>query len=321
MSDSSQQISTPTEMGEPPPIPTPPEFSAIRWWPAWIGLAALYLLAALPLPLLQCLGGALGWTFGRLASSRRRIVRTNLQLCFPSWNEAEIVAATNAHFRALGTGVFEALEAWLASDEKLRPFIEIQGLENLDVAAAQGRGVLLLTGHFTTLEIGARGICLTGRKFHAMYRKIDNPLLDFWMRRWRAARSGLPALPKTDLRGLIRTLRDGRAIWYAPDQTLEAAGAIFVPFFGRPALTLTATARLAQMGRALVVPYFPVRRNGRYVVTILPALENFPSGDDHLDAKRINGLIEEAIRQCPEQYLWVHRKFKYQPPGAADVYA
>ncbi len=301
--------------------PLPRALLAPRWWPAWLALGCARLLCALPIRWQQALGAALGRLFGRAARGRRRIVRVNLQLCFPELDAMAIEALASAHFEALGMGLFEALQCWFAPDDRLQPFVEVFGIEHLDKAQTDGHGVLLLTGHFTTLEIAARLLCMTARPFHAMYRPADNPFADWLMRRMREKRSGLVALPKDDLRALIRALRVGGAIWYAPDQTLEVPGAAFVPFFGVPALTLTATSRLAQMGRARVVPFFPERRNGQYRITIQPALENFPSGDDVADAARINGLLEDAIRRCPEQYFWIHRRFKHRPPGAPDVYA
>lgn len=292
-----------------------------RWWLAWTLLGIGRALCWLPVGWLLAIGSGLGWAVWRLLPGRRRIVRINLRLCFPALDEPTIVRLVEGHFRALGMGLFEALLAWLAPDAKLRDRIEVRGIEHLDAAHADGSGVLLLTGHFTQLEMAARGICLEKRPFHAMYRPADNRFVDWWMHRWRAQRSGRPALPKDDLKSLLRALRTGNAVWYGPDQTLEVPGAIFVPFFGVPTLTLTATAKLATLGRAKVVPFFGERRDGRYVVTVQPALEHFPSGDDVADARRINALIEDAVLKCPEQYFWTHRRFKFRPPGAADVYA
>lgn len=305
----------------PPERPLPRGLLAPRWWPAWIALGLARLICALPIRWQQALGAALGRLVGRILASRRRIVRINLRLCFPALDEATVRTMTMAHFEALGIGLFEAMQCWFVSDRRLQPFVEVVGIEHLDAAQADGHGVLLLTGHFTTLELAARAVRMTGRGFHAMYRPADNVFVDWWMRRMRELRSGLAALPKDDLRALVRALRAGGAIWYGPDQTLEVPGALFVPFFGVPALTLTATSRLAQMGRARVVPFFPERIDGRYRITVQPALEDFPSGDDAADAARVNALLEDAIRKCPEQYFWTHRRFKHRPPGVPDPYA
>lgn len=297
---------------------------APRWWPAWLLLGMARALCALPIRWQQALGRGLGrWVYRALAS-RRRIVRINLRLCFPELDAAAVERRVVGHFEALGIGLFEALQCWFVSDARLRPLVELSGLEHLRAAQADGHGVLLLTGHFTTLELAARLLCITAGPFHAMYRPADNRFVDWWMRRMRELRSGRVALPKDDLRALVRALRGGAAIWYGPDQTLEVPATAFVPFFGVPTLTLTATSRLAEMGRARVVPFFPERvdgpNGGYYRIRILPALEDFPSGDDIADARRINGLLEDAIRRCPEQYFWTHRRFKHRPPGTPDPY-
>ncbi|HUR40481.1 MAG TPA: LpxL/LpxP family Kdo(2)-lipid IV(A) lauroyl/palmitoleoyl acyltransferase [Verrucomicrobiae bacterium] len=294
-------------------------FLGPRYWPTWFGVGLLKLLCWLPLPVLIALGEGLGWCIGRLMSKRRYVVRVNLKLCFPHLERDALERDVDAHFKALGAGIFEACLGWWAPNWRMRRWGEVVGLEHLDAAQKAGHGVLLLTGHFTTMELGARYIALQ-RPFHAMYRPLNNPLVDYFMHRWRQDKSGLPALPREDLRQLVKALRGGRGIWYGPDQTLDFKNSVWVPFFGVPVLTITATSRLAQLGRAKVVPYFPARVNGRYRVTILPALENFPSGDDEADAALINRTIEQGVRMAPAQYFWVHRRFKWRPQGEKDVY-
>lgn len=294
---------------------------APRHWPTWIGVGVMWLLVQLPIGWQLRLGAGLGRTAGRLLRRRRLIVLTNLRLCFPQMSAAEQERAANAHFAALGAGVFEAALAWFAPDRRLAKRFRIEGREHLDAALASGRGLLLLTGHFTTLEIGARVLCTSAQlPFHAMYRRYSNEVLDFCMHRWRERRARLPALPREDLRRLVRALREGRAIWYAPDQALERRLTAFAPFFGVPTLSLTATSRLAQLGRAGVLPYFPRRENGDWVVRFLPMLDDFPGGDEIADAARINALIEQGVRLALPQYFWLHRRFKQRPPGAPPVY-
>lgn len=296
-------------------------FLAPRWWPTWLGIALLRALCALPVPVVLRLGERIGALLGRRLRSRRHVVRVNLRICFPALDDAAREALVDAHFRALGRGLFEAGLAWFASDARLRPHGEVRGLEHLRRAMEGGRGALLLTGHFTSLELAARFLTIEGVAFHAMYRPINNALIDFWMHRWRERRSKLPALPKDDLKKLLRSLREGRAIWYAPDQALELRNAAVVPFFGRPVRTITATSRLAQLGRAAVVPYFPRVENGRYVVEVVPALEPFPGSDETSDARAVNAAIEAGVRAAPADYFWVHRRFKGWGPGQEDVYA
>jgi KDO2-lipid IV(A) lauroyltransferase len=291
-----------------------------RHWLTWVGVGSVWLLSWLPIPLQVMLGALLGRGIGRLLRSRRDIVRTNLRIAFPQVGDAEIERMTGQHFADMGRGVFETALAWFAPDWRLRHLGEVSGIDNLKSAMADGSGVLLLTGHFTTLELGARFLCLAGVRFHAMYRPYNNAVMDFLMHRWRENRSGLPALPRDDLRGLVRALRGGRPIWYAPDQALDRRMSVYAPFFGVPVRTVNATARLSQMGRAKVVPYFPERRGNRFHVRILPALEDFPLGDEVTDATRINAVIEQGIGFAPTQYFWVHKRYKGLPPGVPPVY-
>ncbi|MDN5874365.1 MAG: lysophospholipid acyltransferase family protein [Sinobacteraceae bacterium] len=305
--------------------PAPQALRAPRWWPAWLGLGLLRLLSWLPLPLLRLIGAGAGELFHALVPSRRRIVRINIRLAFPELDEKQRRHLAHRHFRALGMGFMEMPCAWFASDKRLRRCCAFVGTEHLRQAQADGAGVLLLTGHFTTMELGCRLVALAGFPFHGMYRPADNPFVDYWMRRLRERQLGLPMVPKQDLRQIVRYLRRGGRVWYGPDQTLEVAGAVQADFFGVPTLTLTATSRLAQMGHCKVVPYFPQRIGSgwraRYRVVFKPALEMFPSGDDAADARRINALLEDMIREVPEQYFWVHRKFKDGMNGAQDPYA
>lgn len=305
--------------------PIPKALYAPRYWLAWLSLGLLRLLALLPLPVMLGLGALLGELFHLLVPSRRRIVRINLRLCFPELDDATRRKLGRRHFRALGMGLFEMALCWFASDRWLRRRVTFEGLEHLHAAQVRGCGILLLSGHFTTMELGCRLVQVSGHRFHAMYRPADNAFFDYWIRRLRDAAIGLPMIPKNDLKGIVRCLRKGATVWYGPDQALETPSALFVDFFGQPVLTLTATSRLAEMGRAVVLPYFPQRigpwYRSRYRVVFKPPLENLPSGDDAADARRVNVLLEEAIRAVPEQYFWVHRRFKDGPPGRSDPYA
>lgn len=279
-------------------------------------------IARLPLPWQLALGRRLGWLMGRLARRRRRIADINLKLCFPQLDPVERRRLLDAQFAAIGMGVFEIAAAWWATDAQLAGRIDVIGLQHLHAAAASERGALLLTGHFTTLEMGAR-IMITLQSFHPMYRPHRNPLYEQVMRQIRERYSKLPALPRDDIRAVLRALRAGRIVWYAPDQSFgRSKQAVDAPFFGVPTRTITATSRLARAGNAQVLPYFLERlADDRYRVTIQPPLENFPSADETADTARINALIEAAVRRVPEQYLWVHRRFRPRRPGALSPYA
>ncbi|HEX4871815.1 MAG TPA: LpxL/LpxP family Kdo(2)-lipid IV(A) lauroyl/palmitoleoyl acyltransferase [Nevskiaceae bacterium] len=290
-----------------------------RYWPTWLGLGLLRACTWLPLAWTRAFGRGLGRLLGRLAGSRRRVVQVNLALCLPELDEAARARLVEAHFAAIGAGLFETAFAWFASDRRIRALGSVEGLAHLDALQARGEGALLLTGHFTTLELGARMLAVE-RPFHAMYRHVNNPLIDDFMYRSRQRRTRLPPLPKQDLKTLVRALRQGRAIWYAPDQTLGNQTGLFLPMFGQPSFTITATARLAQMGRARVLPFFTELEQGRYRVRFQPPLEAFPGPDEADDAARINAVIEAAARRSLPEYFWVHRRFKARPPGVPDPY-
>lgn len=265
------------------------------------------------------LGRYLGAMLHRVLRHRRAIAETNIRLCFPELSERERAKLVRRHFEASGMALFETASGWWAPEERLTSLLELDGLEHLEAALAQGRGAILLSGHFTTLELAAR-LLATRIDFCVMYRPTKNPLVSAVMHRSRSDRV-VRAFRRDELRGIVRALRDGYPVWYAPDQDLGRKHSVFAPFFGIPAATVTATAKLARLSGAPVVPYFPMRTpEGRYRLVIRPALEAFPSGDDAADAARINALIEEQVRACPEQYWWVHRRFKTALPGETPPY-
>lgn len=301
------------------PMASRPAPKGPKHWGDWVLYALIRLLLLLPYPVLMWAGTGIGRLFRRLSASRRHVVETNLRVCFPDWTPERRDAVAREHFAAMGRGLIEAALAWWASDRKLAGRGEVIGLEHLDRALEQG-GVILLTGHFTTLELAARYVAMQ-RPFHAMYRPLDNRFWDVVTTRAREVRSRRPSVPRRDLRALIKTLRKGGAVWYGPDQTLSHRNSAFVPFFGVSTLTLTATSRLAEMGRAQVVPFYPERLPGnRYRVVFGAPLENFPTDDVIEDTRRITATLETAIRRCPEQYFWMHRRFKKRPPGDPPIY-
>lgn len=292
-----------------------------RWWPTWLGLGLIRLLVMLPMSWQVRIGETLGRLAGKLLARRREVVRTNLRLCFPEMSAPEREAIVNQHFESLGRGLFEAGLAWFASDDRLAPVFEIEGVEHLEAAKATGQGLLLLTAHFSTLELGARNVVLKGDlPFHAMYRPYKNKVMDYCMHAFRGNKSGLPALPRDDLRGLVKALRGGRAIWYAPDQTLDMRSSIFAPFFGVPAATVVATSRLAKMGRARVLPYMPRKTDKGWCVRFFPMLEAFPGDDELTDTTRVNQAIEAGVMLAMPEYFWIHKRFKRRPEGSDPVY-
>ena len=293
-----------------------------RFWLLWLGLGVLWLVVQLPYRLQLCIGRALGALMYRVAGDRRRIAARNLELCFPDKCAAERKHLLKENFASTGIAFFEMAMSWWWSKPRLAKLAHIEGLEHLKQAQLEGRGVILMAFHFTTLEIGA---ALLGQKhtIDGMYREHGNPLFDFIQRRGRE-RHNLDSLAveRDDVRGMLKLLRSGRAIWYAPDQDYGAKQSIFVPLFGIQAATVTATSKFAKLGKALVVPFTQQRLadGSGYTLVIHPPMKDFPGESDEADCLRINQWVERAIRECPEQYLWAHRRFKTRPPGEPTLY-
>ncbi|MFQ5645260.1 MAG: LpxL/LpxP family Kdo(2)-lipid IV(A) lauroyl/palmitoleoyl acyltransferase [Thiogranum sp.] len=296
-------------------------FSAPRFWPTWLMFAVLWLVTRLPFAWQMGFGSLLGRIAWRLARRRRHIAEVNIRLCFPQLDNNARNELARAHFRSLGRGIVETALCWWGREAQLRKKFTLIGNDYLSTALARGKGVILLSAHFTTLELGGRLLALD-TPFHVLYRQHKNPLFEHVMRRARKRRFE-KAIPRNDTRALLNSLRNGMPVWYAPDQNHGGPQSVFVPFFGIPTSTLTATARLAKASGAAVVPFFPTRLPGNrgYLLTLCPALENFPGDDPRADTARINALLEGVIREMPEQYLWVHRRFKTRPEGEPYPYS
>lgn len=284
-----------------------------RWWPTWGLIALMWLGSRLPIRVQWQLGRWLGLLAWKLARSRREITETNIRLCFPELSAREQAALVRKSFIANGIGVMELGLAWFRDPDDLADITRVHGLEHYRRALAEGKGVLLLGGHYSTLDLGGS---LITRYIEAdvMQRDHNNPLMNAVMTRARERRYGT-VLSSRDLRGLLRCLRQGRTVWYATDQDYGRKDIVFAPFFGIPAGTITATARIAARSGCRVVPFSHFRREDQpgYDIYFQPALENFPSGDDLADATRTNRIIEQEIRKAPDQYLWMHRRFKTRP--------
>ena len=284
-------------------------------------MAFLWLAAFLPYRLQMTLGRCLGRVLAKFAVKRRDIVKANLALCLPELDDAARQALCRKHFESLGMMVFELALARWGSDNRLASLTSIHGLENLLSPLRAGHGVVLLSGHFAGQEITGRVLAPSLERVAALYRANRNPVIDNWLRRIRL-RAVNKLVEKDEVRLMVRLLRDGWPIWYAPDQSYRRKHSALVGFFGEPAMTSTALTEISRIGRAKVVPYLPTRLvdGSGYRVDILPALENFPSGDGIADAQRVNDLLEAHVRVAPAQYYWVHRRFKGRPAEYTDPY-
>jgi KDO2-lipid IV(A) lauroyltransferase len=292
---------------------------APRYWPTWIGLFLLRILVMLPYRWLLFIGRVLGRVLRPLLTGFSRTARRNMELCLPHLTEQEREALIDRHFESLGVALFETAMSWWASDARICALSTVEGREHLEAALARGKGVLLLSAHFTTLEIGAR-ILATFTPINIMYRPTKNECLAYFLGRNRGQRAKR-AIPRDDIRTLVTALRANECVWYAPDQSYRKKGAEMVRLFGIPAATNTATSRLAAMTGATVLPYFAERLpGGGYRAVIHPPFEGFPSGNPVTDAEAFSHMIEQQVRLVPEQYLWIHKRFKGLTDDYPDYY-
>lgn len=300
------------------PMNQPASLRSPRHAHTWAGVGILWLVSRLPWGFQRFLAKAFGAFCYHVIPIRRHVVLVNLRICFPEWTEAERRRVARRHYQSLALGILEVARCWWRPTNQLPPH-RVEGLEHLERAHAEKRPVLLVSGHFTTLEITGRMLSLR-TPLSCLYRDPNNPVLAELFRRHRTDWAQ-QAIEMDDLTGLLRALRRGEAVWYAPDQGKRTASSMLLPFFGEPAITNTATTKIAQLSKAEVIFFFPRREeDGSYVLTILPPLENFPTDDVVADTARYTAALEEAIRRAPEQYLWVHRRFKARE-NLPDVYA
>ncbi|MEO8811145.1 MAG: LpxL/LpxP family Kdo(2)-lipid IV(A) lauroyl/palmitoleoyl acyltransferase [Rhodanobacter sp.] len=294
---------------------------APRQWPAWLGVAVIWLVAHLPHRALLWSGRRIGALALRIPSVRRRIAAANIALCFPEMDGAGHDALVDANLRDMGLMLVEFALGWMASDRRLASIpLRIEGLEHLEEARARGKGVLLVGGHFSHLELCARLVSQRIR-IAGMYRTMDSAVFEWVVLRARLHYADA-MFDKEDIRGTVKYLRSGGTLWYAPDQDMRSKDTVFVPFFGVPAATITATHHLARMSGAVVIPFFHRRLPGSqgYSLRLAAPLQDFPGVDVVDDTARVNACIEQMVREAPEQYLWVHKRFKTRPPGQPSVY-
>ena len=292
-----------------------------RYWLTWFGFAIWRLVTVLPFPVLIILGRVIGLVFYALPSRRKTIARRNIEICFPDLSLAEQRTMLRANFISTGIAVMEVGISWWWSKKRFSKLMQFEGLEHLE--AVKDRGVMVLGIHYTSLEVGAAALS-SKWQMDGMYRAHGNAVYDFLQARGRLNQSigDNAVFERSDVRGTMKALKNGHSLWYGPDQDYGLRQGLFAPFFTVQAATVYATARFAEKTGAAVVPFSHIRLPGSqgYKITVYPALEDFPTGDDLADATRINQIIEKFIRLQPDQYLWVHRRFKNRPEGEEDLY-
>lgn len=292
-----------------------------RYWLTWFGLGVLFLLVQLPYPVLYRLGNWLGRTSMRFLKRRVSITRRNLELCFPNLDEIQIERRILSNFESLGMGLLETGMAWFWSDARVKRWFDVSGLNHLKMAQQNKQGVLVIGVHFMSLELGGRamGLC---QPMMAMYRPHNNKAMEF-VQTWGRMRSNKAMLDRKDLRGMVHALKKGEAVWFAPDQDYGPRGSVFAPLFAvDQAATTSGTYMLARLAKPALVTVVLVRKDkGKgYDLVIQPALQDYPIDDEMAAAAYMNRVVEKEIMRAPDQYLWLHRRFKTRPTGAPSLY-
>jgi KDO2-lipid IV(A) lauroyltransferase len=285
-----------------------------KHWPMWFGVFLMRLTQLLPLSWQMKLGKGLGRLVMKFAGSRTHTARRNLSLCFPEMSEAQREALLTRNFEETGKAIFDTINAWWWSDEKVQQHMSITGKEHVQDTLDAGHGVILFAVHCLPLEMGAR-IFGQFQPGVGVYRPHNNPVMEYLQVKGRL-RSNKGLVSKRDLRQMVRCLRNPDVIWYTADQDFGRSSAVFIPFYAMPdAATITGATTLAKLGKAKVLPFFVERTEGDegYRIEVMPPLDNFPGEDELADAIRGNKIIESIIDKNRAQYMWLHRRFKTRP--------
>ncbi|MFP1721779.1 Kdo(2)-lipid IV(A) acyltransferase [Lonsdalea quercina] len=292
-----------------------------RYWLTWLGIGILYLVVLLPYPVIYRLGTLLGRLSMPILKHRVQIARRNLELCFPDMSAEKREALVRSNFESVGMGVMETGMAWFWPDWRIARWFKVTGLENMQPLREQKRGILLIGIHFLTLELGARIFGMQNEGI-GVYRPNDNKLID-WLQTWGRMRSNKSMLDRKDLKGMIRALKQGEILWYAPDHDYGPRSSVFVPLFAvNKAATTAGSYMLARSAKPVVVPFVPRRLpDGKgYELIIQPAEPDIPLENEAATATWMNHIIEQNIMLACDQYMWLHRRFKTRPPGESSLY-
>lgn len=285
-----------------------------RYWLLWCGVTLLWLIVTLlPYRVLIKLGGGVGTLLMKLLKKREKTAVRNLELCFPDMSQNERDNILKGHAKSVGIALFETGMAWWWPQWRINKLVTFSGLEHIEEAQKQGKGVLLFALHTFCLEIGGR-LFASKSKLTGVYRPHNNAVMEYLQVCGRARSARL--ITKRNIRAMISALNNGESVWYTSDQDFGRSKAVFVPFFAVPeAATVVGASILTQSSDSVVLPYVIVRKDdgSGYHIELKAPLENFPSGDDTQDAMYSNKIVEEGIMQAPEQYMWLHRRFKTRP--------
>jgi len=299
---------------------SPRDYLHPRYWLSWIGFGLLRVLSWLPLPALAMLGKGLGNTVYLLMPSRRRIALKNISASFPELSKEEHSRIAKRCFQLIAQTTLSMGINWWASPARLKRLVSYEGKEHYDKVLAEGKNVILLAPHAIALEMGGLVLSLE-RSMITMFQHTKRPLLNNMVKAKRGRFGGILVERREPLRALLKLIRQGHPFYYLPDQDAGDKG-VFVPFFNTQASTFSVLSKFAKAGHAVVLPCFThILPNGKgWHAVIGEPLENFPGEDELLDAERMNSVIATMISTAPEQYFWVHKRFKTRPANEADFY-
>lgn len=285
-------------------------------------LVFMWLLHCLPLPLQAALGWILGHFLYLLVAPRRRVVMINLRLCFPELTEAQRRRLARQNFVAVTRSMLERSVIWWASEARIRRLVDLQGLDKVESARAQGRGIVMLVPHFVGLDMAGSRMAME-MDCVSMYSAQLNKVLENMLLHGRTRFGSQLLLSRQEgIRGAVRAIKQGRPFYYLPDLDYGPKESIFAPFFGVQTATIPGLPRIARLGDAVVIPLVVRMKSwGRgYVAEFGDAWTDFPGEDVANDTARMNAWIESEVRKIPAQYYWVHKRFKTRPAGEPKLY-
>ena len=289
-----------------------------KFYPTWILILLMKISIHLPYKLQIKLGKVLGKFLFYIASSRRKIAEKNLSLCFPDKNKLQINFLLKKNFEEIGISFFETANAYFAPNQKIKEKLIVKNEKYLQEAIDNDKSIILLASHFLSLMLGSRALLLK-YGIANIYRPQNNQLFDEIMRS-SFVKNGAVMIKTKDTRSMLKAIKSKTPIWYAPDQDLGPKNTIFAPFFNITTATVSATSRLAKNSNTVVIPYHFNRQKDNYIMEFLKPLRSYPTKDPIKDVSKTNAILEKQILKYPDQYLWIHKRFKTRPDGETGYY-
>jgi lipid A biosynthesis lauroyl/palmitoleoyl acyltransferase len=294
------------------------KFYHLKFIPTWMLIGFMKLGAKLPFKIQIIIGKMFGILLYPLLSRFRKIAFINISLCFPDKNKSDVKALVKQNFKSIGIAIFETANAYFATNKKIKSMFSTSNEHYLTEAINNGQSVILLSAHFMPLMLGGRALLLK-HNIANIYRPQNNALFDEIMRA-SFVKNGAIMVKTQDTRAMLKAIKNKIPIWYAPDQDLGLKKSVFAPFFNIQTATVSATARIAKGKNTVVIPYFFNRTKSGYTMEFQPPIKNYPHKNAHINAELTNKILEQQILKYPEQYLWIHRRFKTRPQGQQKFY-